>query len=132
MLRLKKEFFAEMVKQAKLEFPNEACGILAGKEDRIEKIYAMTNAQKSPNIFFMDPKEQFKVSKEMRALGLEMLGIYHSHVASNAYPSSRDVEMAFYPQVSYVILSLKDQDNPSVRSFKIREGKISAEELKIE
>ena len=132
MLILKKEFFAEMVKQAKLEFPNEACGILAGKEDRIEKIYAMTNAQKSPNIFFMDPKEQFKVSKEMRALGLEMLGIYHSHVASNAYPSSRDVEMAFYPQVSYVILSLKDQDNPSVRSFKIREGKISAEELKIE
>lgn len=132
MLRLKKEFFAEMVKQAKLEFPNEACGILAGKEDRIEKIYAMTNAQKSPDNFFMDPKEQLKVSKEMRALGLEMLGIYHSHVASNAYPSSRDVEMAFYPQVSYVILSLKDQDNPSVRSFKIREGKISAEELKIE
>ena len=132
MLILKKEFFAEMVKQAKLEFPNECCGILAGKEDRIEKIYAMTNAQKSPDNFFMDPKEQLKVSKEMRALGLEMLGIYHSHVASNAYPSSRDVEMAFYPQVSYVILSLKDQDNPSVRSFKIREGKISAEELKIE
>ena len=132
MLILKKEFFAEMVKQAKLEFPNECCGILAGKEDRIEKIYAMTNAQKSPDNFFMDPKEQLKVSKEMRALGLEMLGIYHSHVASNAYPSSRDVEMAFYPQVSYVILSLKDQDNPSLRSFKIREGKISAEELKIE
>ena len=132
MLILKKEFFAEMVKQAKLEFPNECCGILAGKEDRIEKIYAMTNAQKSPNIFFMDPKEQFKVSKEMRALGLEMLGIYHSHVASNAYPSSRDVEMAFYPQVSYVILSLKDQDNPYIRSFKIKEGKISEEELKIE
>ena len=131
MLILKKEFFAEMVKQAKLEFPNECCGILAGKEDRIEKIYAMTNAQKSPDNFFMDPKEQLKVSKEMRALGLEMLGIYHSHVASEAYPSSHDVELAFYPEASYVIISIKDKNNPGIRSFKIKEGKISEEELKL-
>lgn len=132
MLILKKDFLAEIIAQAKLEFPNEACGILAGRKERVEKIYTMANAQKSADNFFMDPKEQLKVSKEIRNLGLEMLGIYHSHVASQAYPSDRDIEMAFYPEASYVILSLKDQNNPSIRSFKIREGKISEEEIKIE
>ena len=131
MLILKKDFLEQIVKQAKLEFPNEACGILAGKADKVEKVYEMTNVEKSPDNFFMDPTEQLKVSKEIRSLGLEMLGIYHSHVASLAYPSSRDVEMAFYPQVSYIILSLKDKDSPSIKSFKIREGKISEEEVQI-
>ena len=68
----------------------------------------------------------------MRNSGLEMVAIYHSHVASQAYPSNHDVELAFYPDVSYVILSLKDKENPSVRSFKIKEGKIEEEEVKIE
>src|SRR3989338_9526610 len=132
MLRLKREFFEEMVKHCREEFPNEACGILAGRDGCVEKVYTMANAQKTPDNFFMDPKEQLKVTKDMRNLGLEMLGIYHSHVVSRAYPSSRDVEMAFYSEASYVILSLKDKNNPSIRSFKIKEGKILEEELKIE
>ena len=70
--------------------------------------------------------------KEIRNKGEEIIGIYHSHVASEAYPSNHDVELALYPEVSYVIISLKDNKNPSVRSFKIVEGKITEEELKIE
>jgi proteasome lid subunit RPN8/RPN11 len=69
--------------------------------------------------------------KEIRNNSEEMLGIYHSHVASEAYPSSHDVELALYPEVSYVIISIKDKKNPSIRSFKIIEGKITEEELKI-
>lgn len=131
MLILKKEFLDRIISQSKKEFPNEACGILAGKEGKVEKVYAMTNTDKSPSTYFMDAKEQFKVMKEMRDLGSEMLGIYHSHVASQAYPSSHDVELAFYPEASYIIVSLKDKDNPEIRSFKIKEGKITEEEVRI-
>lgn len=132
MLILKKEFLDIIVRQSKKEFPNEACGILAGKDGRVEEVYEMTNADKSPSTFFMDTKEQLKVMKEMRNEGLEMLAIYHSHVASPAYPSAHDVELAFYAEASYVIISIKDKDAPSIRSFKIQDGKISEEDVKIE
>ncbi|MDD5449835.1 MAG: M67 family metallopeptidase [Candidatus Omnitrophica bacterium] len=129
MFRLKKEFLNRIIEHTRKGYPNEACGILAGRGGKVEKIYEMNNIDKSPATYFMDAKEQFKVMKDMRNAGLEMLGIYHSHVASHAYPSSRDVEMAFYPEVSYVIVSLQEKDNPAIRSFKINDGKISEEEI---
>ncbi len=132
MLTLKKELFKRITEHAIREFPNEACGILSGSQGRVEKVYEMTNTDKSPQTFFMDAKEQLRVMKEIRNQGQEMIGIYHSHIASEAYPSSHDVELALYPEVSYVIISIKNKKNPSVRSFKIVEGKISEEELKIE
>ncbi len=132
MLYLKKELFKKMLKHSLQEFPNEACGILAGSQERAKKVYEMTNVEKSPEIFFMDASEQLKVMKEIRSRGEEMVGIYHSHVVSLAYPSSHDVELALYPEASYVIISIKDKKNPSVRSFKIVEGKITEEELEIE
>lgn len=147
MIILKKEFFEQIVKQCKQEYPNEACGILAGNDSYVaiqesqgvnaqrsiivERIYEMINLEKSPSFFSMSPEEQFKVTKDIRKLGLEMIGIYHSHVKSQAYPSSEDVKLAFYPEVSYVILSLQDLSNPVIKSFKIEEGKISEEEIKI-
>ncbi len=131
MLVLRKDLLDKIIAQCKKEFPNEACGILAGKDAQVEKVYEMTNRDKSPESYFMETKEQFKVMKEIRTKGLEMLGIYHSHVKSPAYPSGRDVEMAFYPEASYVIISLQDKDNPSMRSFKIREEKTSEEEIKL-
>lgn len=131
MLILKKEFLEKIVSQSKREFPNEACGILAGKENTVEKVYEMTNAEKSPSTYFMDAKEQFKVMKEIRILGLEMLGIYHSHAASPARPSAHDIELALYPEAAYVIISLQDKNNPVARSFRIQEGKVTEEEIKI-
>ncbi|MEE9499831.1 MAG: M67 family metallopeptidase [Candidatus Omnitrophota bacterium] len=121
-----------IIAHAKREAPNEACGILAGKNEKIEKIYQMTNTDKSSATFFMDPKEQLKVMKEIRNRGLEMVGIYHSHTQTDAYPSAHDVELAYYPQVSYVIVSIRDKNSPSVRSFKIVEGKITEEEVRIQ
>ncbi len=130
MIYFTKDLIKEIIKHCKKEFPNEACGILAGKNGKVEKIYKMTNVEKSPFAYLMDPKEQLKVMKEIRNLGLEMIGIYHSHVSSPPYPSSRDIEMAFYPEVSYVIISLKDFNNPEIRSFKIVEGKVEEEEIR--
>jgi len=132
MIKLKKELLEQIMKHSLAELPNEACGILAGKEGNVQQVYEMTNTDKSPQTFFMDAKEQLRVTKEIRNQGKDLLGIYHSHVASEAYPSSHDVELALYPEASYVIISLKDKNNPSVRSFRIVEGEIAEEELKIE
>lgn len=132
MIHISKDLVRQIIEHSKKEFPNEACGILSGSQGKTKKVYEMINSDKSPETFFMDAKEQLQVMKEIRSCGEEMLGIYHSHVASEAYPSSYDVKLALYPEVSYVIISLKDNKNPSVRSFKIVEGKISEEELKIE
>jgi proteasome lid subunit RPN8/RPN11 len=107
------------------EYPNEACGILSGKEGRVEKIYRMTNAERSPSFYVMDPQEQFRVMKEMREAGQELVGIYHSHTGSRAYPSATDVDLAYYPEAVYLIVSLLDRKNPAARGFRIREQKIS-------
>lgn len=131
MISIPKNIFNQIIGHSKKESPNEACGILAAREGKIEKVYEMTNIDKSPSTFFMESQEQLKVMKEIRNLGWEMIGIYHSHVASQAYPSSHDVELALYPEASYVIVSLKDMNNPVIRSFKIKEGKISEEEVRI-
>lgn len=131
MISLSKELFIQIGKHCKEELPDEACGILAGKADSVEKAYAMINADKSPENFIMDPAEQLKVMKELRNLGLEMVGIYHSHVASEAYPSARDIELAFYPEARYCIVTLKDKNDPRMRAFRIKEGKITEEEVSI-
>jgi len=130
MVILKNECLEEMIQHVKNQLPNEGCGILAGKDGKVEKVYKMTNTDKSPSTFFMEPKEQLEAMKDMRRLDLEIAGIYHSHVASPAYPSPTDVKLAFYPDVSYIIISLKDKNNPQVKAFKIKEGKISEEKIK--
>lgn len=132
MLILRRELFEEILRHGLKELPNEACGILAGKDEEVAKIYEMINIDKSPESFFMDSKEQLKVMKDIRNSGLEMIGIYHSHVASEAYPSNEDVKLAFYPEVSCAIITIKDKKHPCLRSFKIREGQIEEEEVKIE
>lgn len=131
MLYLSKHDADTIIEHCRNDAPAEACGILAGRDKRVEKVYLMSNADKSSKTFLMEPKEQFKVMKEMRALGLEMVGIYHSHLISEAYPSSHDVEFAYYPDTSYVIASLKDRDNPVIRSFKIIDKNITEEEISI-
>lgn len=131
MLTLKRGDRDKIIKQCVKEFPNEACGILGGRNGKVEKVYEMANTDKSAATFFMDAKEQLGVTKEIRNSGLEMAGIYHSHAASGAYPSNHDVEMAFYPETSYVIISLIDKNKPDIKSFKINEGRITEEEIKV-
>ncbi len=131
-VKIKKVHFLKIVEHSREEYPKEACGILAGKNNSATKVYKMTNTSESPTTcYFMDPREQFKVFKEMRTSGREMLAIYHSHVATSAHPSQRDVKMAYYPEAGQVIISLADFNKPDVRSFKIVEGKIEEEEIEI-
>ncbi|MCM8799435.1 MAG: M67 family metallopeptidase [Candidatus Omnitrophica bacterium] len=114
---------------SKKEFPREACGILAGKNKEVKRVYKVTNIEKNPYLFFMDPKEQLKIMNQINTSGLKILGIYHSHTDGSVYPSTRDIELAFYPKVSYLIVSLKD--NLQIKSFKIKEGRFKEERIRI-
>lgn len=133
MISIKEKLFKEMVKHCQEEYPYEACGILAGKEGKVSKVYEMVNGSDKPEIcYFMEPAEQLRVFKEMRSAGMEIMGIYHSHVKTHAYPSKRDCEMAFYPEASHVIISLENPKGPDVRAFRIVKNKAKSEKITIE
>ena len=114
-------------------YPNEMCGILGGRDGRVEKIYCMTNVRPGPVSYEMDPEEQFRVMKDLREAGLAMVGMFHSHPGGQAYPSGVDVERAYwpgtglpnYPSAVYVIVSLVDRKNPVARGYLIEEGRIT-------
>lgn len=131
MLILNREQAKQLIAQALEGAPDEICGILAGKDGVVDKIYPMVNEDKSASSFLMQPQEQLKVMKEIRSLNLEMVAIYHSHPETRSYPSAHDVELAFYPDSSYIIISLQDKNNPQISSFKIIEGEITKEDLRI-
>ncbi len=130
-MRLPKKIYEAMIAHAQAGFPNEACGILAGnlKKEETSEFFPMKNLDESSISYFMDPKEQLLIFKKMRESGLEMTGIFHSHVASVAYPSQKDTRLAFYPEVSYLIVSLSDRQKPVLRSFKIRDENVVEEKI---
>lgn len=120
-----------MVEQARAEAPIEACGILAGSSDRVEKLYPMTNVDQSNDHFMMEPREQFAVVKDIRSASLEMLAIYHSHPATPARPSEEDIRLALTPDVIYVIVSLQDAQTPVAKGFLIEEHYITTVTVEI-
>lgn len=131
-MKIAKKIYDEMIAHAKAGFPNEACGILAaGKAGEGTYFYAMKNMDEASISYFMDPKEQLKVFKDIRAANRQMTGIFHSHVASEAYPSQKDVRLAFYPEVSYLIVSLSDIEKPVLRSFQIKNEQVEEEKIQI-
>ena len=130
-LEIPESIFEDIVTQARAEAPIEACGILAGKGSVVEKMYKMTNADNSNDHFTMQPEEQFAVVKDMRAVGLDMLAVYHSHPESPARPSQEDIRMAFTPDVVYVIVSLQDEGKPAIKGFDIKNNSVTDVTVKI-
>lgn len=133
MLTIKKSDMTIIIDHCKAGLPNESCGMLAGKNRRVEKIYPMRNAKPGPDYYEMDPEEQFRVMKDIRNSGLELIGLFHSHPTGQAYPSKVDVEQAYwpgtelpnYPDAVYMIISLLDRSNPVARGYLIEEGKVN-------
>ena len=137
-MEIAKRYVDEMVSHALEDDPDECCGILAGPDGKVVKLYRMTNTERSPYRYSMDPKEQISVDREMDDNGWELLAIYHSHTHSAAYPSSTDVRMAtwpdgtsIWPDAHYILVSLEDHDNPPVRAFRITDGSVTEEELRV-
>jgi proteasome lid subunit RPN8/RPN11 len=122
----------ELVAHAREDAPNECCGMIGGVDGRATTIYRALNAESSPLRYSLDPTDQFRIMSEIDDREEELVAIYHSHTASPAYPSQTDVNLAFYPDAVYVIVSLEDPDEPSIRGFWIREGLVDEAELVVE
>jgi proteasome lid subunit RPN8/RPN11 len=130
-LHLTEDQVEEMIRHAQREYPNEACGLLAGRDWRVEKVYQITNANHSPVTYRLDPEEQFRAFTEIEEKGWELVAVYHSHSHSPAYPSATDLELAFYPDSLYLIISLADIARPTIRAFRIGEGVVEEERVEI-
>jgi proteasome lid subunit RPN8/RPN11 len=131
MIRIPQAIHNEMIAHAKKGFPLEVCGIVGGTGESVSVLYRMTNSDASNEHFMMDPKEQFAVIKDLRAKGLAMLAIYHSHPETLARPSEEDIKLALTPDVSYLIISLADAALPDIKSFKISSGNVQPEAIEI-
>jgi [CysO sulfur-carrier protein]-S-L-cysteine hydrolase len=131
MLEIENHHREALVAHARAEFPNEACALLAGRDEVAERLYALPNAEASPTFYVVEPKAQLRAMTEMDDLGLDLVGIFHSHVATDAYPSRTDVELAAYPDAAYLILSLADPEAPVLRAFRIRDGRVEEEQLRV-
>ena len=144
MIELERAFFDEMVEHGLAAFPNEACGVLAGKEGRPVKFFAMANADASPASYRLDPREQLDAANEIEDGDWQTMGIFHTHTHTAAYPSPTDQDRAFWPPIGseprmalfpdayYLIMSLSDRSNPGLRAFRIHEiGRVDEEEVAI-
>jgi len=123
----------ELLTHAQAEVPNEACGLLVGTDDgHVLHILPAINVADNPKVeYLMEPHDQLRHFQAMEEEGLELLGIYHSHPSSPAYPSPTDLSMAYYPEAVYVIASLAQRENPVLRAFRILDGQISEVGFKV-
>ena len=136
MITMSKNDYEIILKHARENLPEEACGLIAGTKDgdvkEIKKVYLLTNVDHTNEHFSMDPKEQLAAVKDMRANGLVPLGNWHSHPESPSRPSEEDKRLAFDPSVNYLILSLMDPENLVLKAFDIdRDKQVTVEEIKL-
>ncbi|WP_238950714.1 Mov34/MPN/PAD-1 family protein [Mycobacterium sp. IDR2000157661] len=122
-----------MVAHARADHPDEACGVIAGPEgsDRPERFIQMVNAERSPTFYRFDSMEHLRVHRAMEAADEVPVVIYHSHTATEAYPSRTDISIAQEPDAHYVLVSTRDPDVHELRSFRIVDGVVTEEDVKI-
>ncbi len=131
MLSLEKVYVDEMIAHAQEDTPNECCGILAGKDGRCVKLYRALNSEGSPYRYNMDAADLFRIYRDIEKNGWDIMAIYHSHTFSEAYPSQTDINLAFYPDSYYILVSLMQEDRPLVRAFRIDRETRNVEEEEI-
>jgi proteasome lid subunit RPN8/RPN11 len=118
-LTLTKQHAAEIIAHAKEETPNECCGVLAGKGTAVHKVYRAKNTERSPVKYNFDGLELLRIEDEAAKSGWDILGFYHSHTFSEAYPSTTDVKLSSPWGYLYMIVSLRNPQQPAIRLFKI-------------
>ena len=137
MLRIDRTTYDAIVAHAKRDHPDEACGVVAGPEgsDRPERFVAMVNAASSPTFYEFDPLDLLALYKEMDANGEEPVVVYHSHTATEAYPSRTDIGLAQEPNAHYVLVSTREHGNSpgavEFRSYRIIDGDVTEEEVEV-
>jgi [CysO sulfur-carrier protein]-S-L-cysteine hydrolase len=132
MLRLPRDMYMEMVAHCLSGLPDEACGLLVGSYggDEAAHLFPTSNAAASAMLYEIDPKEMLRVDRAARALDADIMGVFHSHTHTDAYPSPTDVAQATDPGWHYVLVSLRDT-HPVLRSYRIRDGEITEEPVEV-
>ena len=133
MLRLTTTGLQQIVGHAYDGLPDEACGLLAARPgtDAIEVVYPCRNAAASARVYTIDPLDHLRADRDAESRGLEIVGVYHSHTHTAAYPSPTDVAQAPDPTWRYVIVSLKD-GAPVLRSYRIVDGAVQEEPVAVD
>jgi len=133
VLVIRADLVEAMVKHARADHPDEACGILAGPEgsDRPERHVAMLNAERSPTFYRFDSGEQLRVWRAMDANDEVPVVVYHSHTATEAYPSRTDITLAAEPDAHYVLVSTRDPEVHELRSYRIVDGAVTEEPVEV-
>ena len=113
----------EIIAEAKRAYPNEACGLLVGRES-VDRFIAMKNISSDPRRYEMDPAELISTLRDLRQTGEKLLAIFHSHPHGPGHPSKTDIDGAYYPEAAHVIVSLAHQERPQVAGFRIIDGEV--------
>jgi [CysO sulfur-carrier protein]-S-L-cysteine hydrolase len=131
-MRISQSLIDEIVAHARADLPNECCGMVGGRDGEAHVVIRVTNAAASPLRYEMDSQEQYNALKAIEEEGGELLAIYHSHTKSAAYPSQTDVNQAVaWPEQIYLIVSLADEDAPSVKGYLLKDLRIADAEITV-
>jgi [CysO sulfur-carrier protein]-S-L-cysteine hydrolase len=122
-----------IVAHARRDHPDEACGVVAGKigSNRPERLVEMDNVERSSTFYRFDSMEQLRVWREMDDRDEEPVVIYHSHTATEAYPSRTDISYAGEPGAHYLLVSTRDSEVTEVRSYSIVDGTVTEEPVRV-
>jgi [CysO sulfur-carrier protein]-S-L-cysteine hydrolase len=128
--QISREQYSQMEKHVDLCFSEEGCGLIGGKNNKAELVCSTENIFHSPTSFKIKPEDQLTCFLQLEELGIELIGIYHSHPAGPSRPSERDIEEFFYPGVVMLIWS-RATGTWIVRVFEIENGKVMEVRLEL-
>ncbi len=133
MLTINRALVDAMIAHARRDHPDEACGVLAGPvgSDTPQRFIPMVNAARSTTFYEFDSGDLLRLYREMDSRDEEPVVIYHSHTATEAYPSRTDIGLASEPNAHYVLISTRSQDTDEVRSYRIIDSEVTEEKLVI-
>ena len=126
-LSISRDMFRAIIAHLQPELPKEACGILAGRKDSLAptRFFPAYNEAQSENFYVVAPADLFRITHAIEEAGEVVWGIVHSHPATEAYPSAADIQLAYYPDSYYIIVSFLDPVRPDLRAFTIRNGYVN-------
>lgn len=133
VLRISQDLVDAMIAHARADHPDEACGVIAGPvgSDIPQRFIPMANAARSTTFYEFDSGDLLRLYREMDARDEEPVVIYHSHTATQAYPSRTDISYASEPNAHYVLVSTRSPESVEVRSYRIVDGEVTEEMLEI-
>src|SRR5690625_2873167 len=133
VLTIGRDIVDAIIAHARRDHPDEACGVVAGPagSDRPERFIPMRNAARSPTFYEFDSMDLLRLYRAFDDNDEEPVVIYHSHTATEAYPSRTDIALAQEPGAHYVLVSTREDGEPEFRSYRIVDGDVTEEDVVI-